>query len=118
MTNKEFCYWLQGLFELGEPKELTVKQMKAIQAHINLARQVDGSLNEFTGWLEGVLEIWQHLKTDLPSEVVVKIKDRLSSKFQHDIDPSYPGDQADLNETHSGGGFNPGGCGHDHLIRC
>lgn len=31
-----FCYWLQGLFEIGNPKQLSAKQVKMIKKHLAL----------------------------------------------------------------------------------
>jgi len=31
MESKSFCYWLQGLFELAETKELNEKQVETIK---------------------------------------------------------------------------------------
>lgn len=36
MTGRDFCYWLQGLFELAEPTTLNENQTKAIRAHLAL----------------------------------------------------------------------------------
>ena len=36
MKAHEFCYWLQGFFELGTPYELTSEQVKAIRNHLNM----------------------------------------------------------------------------------
>lgn len=36
MTPRDFCYWLQGLFEIGEPSELTPRQVEIIQNHLNM----------------------------------------------------------------------------------
>jgi len=48
MTSRDFCYWLQGFFEVTEnqkpyvigterePIELTEQQIKTIRAHLNL----------------------------------------------------------------------------------
>ena len=36
MSEKEFCYWLQGMFELTDPKELTEAQTKMIKDHLQL----------------------------------------------------------------------------------
>ena len=41
MKTAEFCYWLQGLFELGEPESLTVKQTELIRRHLALVFQHD-----------------------------------------------------------------------------
>ncbi len=42
MSPQEFCYWLQGLFELGEPAELTPKQVDLIERHLDM---VDVTIN-------------------------------------------------------------------------
>lgn len=36
MYSQDFCYWLQGLFELAEPSELNAKQTQQIKDHLNL----------------------------------------------------------------------------------
>jgi len=34
MKSVEFCYWLQGMFELSNPKELTAEQVDSIRKHL------------------------------------------------------------------------------------
>ena len=34
MTSRDFCYWLQGLFELGEPQALDAKQTELVKRHL------------------------------------------------------------------------------------
>lgn len=36
MKSVEFCYWLQGLFELGAPESLTVAQTALLKKHLNM----------------------------------------------------------------------------------
>lgn len=36
MTSRDFCYWLQGLFELGNPESLTPEQIQTIRNHLNM----------------------------------------------------------------------------------
>lgn len=36
MTPREFCYWLQGVFEIGKPVSLDQEQTKIIKNHLNL----------------------------------------------------------------------------------
>lgn len=36
MKSTEFCYWLQGLFELGDTKTLNEKQTQMIKNHLKL----------------------------------------------------------------------------------
>lgn len=34
MRSVEFCYWLQGLFELGNPSSLDAKQTDLVKRHL------------------------------------------------------------------------------------
>ncbi len=34
MTSREFCYWLQGVFEVADPKALDDKQTDLIKRHL------------------------------------------------------------------------------------
>ena len=34
MTSRDFCYWLQGLFEIGDPKTLDEKQTDLVKRHL------------------------------------------------------------------------------------
>jgi hypothetical protein len=46
MTSRDFCYWLQGFFELtGTNKALTKEQCKTIRAHLAMvfAHEIDPS---------------------------------------------------------------------------
>lgn len=36
MSPEQFCYWLQGLLEVGNPKELNETQIKIIKDHLSL----------------------------------------------------------------------------------
>jgi|688.fasta_scaffold644603_3 hypothetical protein len=36
MKTQDFCYWLQGLFELSDPKTLSKKQTDLIKRHLAL----------------------------------------------------------------------------------
>ncbi len=36
MKSEQFCYWLQGLFELGNPTQLNEKQTELIKKHLNM----------------------------------------------------------------------------------
>lgn len=36
MNSIDFCYWLQGHFELSESNQLTEKQVEIIKNHLNL----------------------------------------------------------------------------------
>lgn len=36
MKSRDFCYWLQGLFELGDYKTLSEQQVTVIRNHLNM----------------------------------------------------------------------------------
>lgn len=36
MTERDFCYWLQGFFEITERKKLTEKEVEQIKKHLTL----------------------------------------------------------------------------------
>lgn len=36
MTPRDFCYWLQGHFEMNDPKCFTTKQVAMVKAHLDL----------------------------------------------------------------------------------
>lgn len=48
MTSREFCYWLQGLFELANPSELSPEQTMLIKKHLNMVfvHEIDKSYPE------------------------------------------------------------------------
>ena len=37
MKATEFCYWLQGMFELASPRELNAEQTDLIKRHLAMA---------------------------------------------------------------------------------
>lgn len=50
MTSKDFCYWLQGFFELssGTPHALTPEQVQTIKNHLKLVflHEIDPSYSD------------------------------------------------------------------------
>jgi hypothetical protein len=48
MKSTEFCYWLQGLFELGKPTQLDAEQTRLIKAHLDMVfvHEIDPSYPE------------------------------------------------------------------------
>jgi uncharacterized protein YfkK (UPF0435 family) len=68
MKAVEFCYWLQGLFELQEPDTLNERQTKLIKAHLNMVfvHDIDPSYPE--GQQKKLNDIHQSVqKTERPS---------------------------------------------------
>lgn len=48
MTSRDFCYWLQGAFEITKAKALSEDQVAVIQAHLNLVfkHEIDPSMGD------------------------------------------------------------------------
>ena len=101
MTSVEFCYWLQGFFELDQPRVLTVQHVECIKRHVSLTEEVkhDDSprqVKEFRAWLKTSLE-WMD-----PSDPhhVQKVQSKLDQCFAHVIDKLY-GEDGKLNAVHT-----------------
>lgn len=47
MKSRDFCYWLQGFFELSSDKSLDYDQIAAIRNHLNLVfkHEIDPSID-------------------------------------------------------------------------
>jgi hypothetical protein len=48
MTARDFCFWLQGTFEVADVKKLDEKQTSIIKAHLNLVfvHEIDPSMGD------------------------------------------------------------------------
>lgn len=48
MTSRDFCYWLQGLFEVGNPKALDERQTEMVKSHLALVfvHEIDPSAGD------------------------------------------------------------------------
>jgi hypothetical protein len=46
MTSRDFCYWLQGFFEISGAKEITPEQAQVIKNHLNMVfkHEIDPSM--------------------------------------------------------------------------
>lgn len=56
MQARDFCFWLNGLFELQEPKTLNEKQTDLIRRHLYLVfkHEIDPSMPDPTGELQAI----------------------------------------------------------------
>jgi hypothetical protein len=36
VTYRDFCFWMQGFFELADPKFLTAEQVELVKRHLNM----------------------------------------------------------------------------------
>jgi len=48
MKSRDFCYWLQGVFEVANPQELSVQQTTLIKKHLAMvfAHEIDPSMGD------------------------------------------------------------------------
>ncbi len=108
MKSRDFCYWLQGYFELSAPcnslaTDLSVEQSGIVRQHLNMVLIHEGpQANPFCHWLHGFFQgiVGQRAS----EEQVALIQRRLTDVFVHEIDPSFPAkQQADLVTAHGKG---------------
>ena len=73
MKSVEFCYWLQGLFEVGEPMSLNEKQTDLIKRHLNMVfiHEIDASYPD--GQQEALNEAHS---TTQPTAATLELKNR------------------------------------------
>jgi hypothetical protein len=86
MSEFQFCYWLMGVFELGELKTINAKQLVLIREHLNL---VEDKKYRFCSWLSGFLFNMEE-NISLNEKATKLILDNLSNEFLTVIDRSYP----------------------------
>jgi len=111
MKAQDFCFWLQGYFELGDTPYILEYQVDIIQNHIKMVEihdpGNDGRSRQFCEWLKVTLSLYS--KGNIPTGIVAAIKTTLDEVFLHEIDPSYPAEQQqELDQAHQGWvGANP-----------
>jgi len=99
MKSIDFCYWLQGWFELFDPPIINQKQIQTIQEHLSLVYQYDKEIIPFCAELQGLLLFVQPVELD--AATTQKIKNRLNETFLKQIDSRYtPQEHAALNAIH------------------
>lgn len=48
MKSRDFCFWLQGIFEVAQPTELNAEAVSKIKAHLSLVfkHEIDPSMGD------------------------------------------------------------------------
>ena len=48
MTARDFCYWMQGYFELADADAMTAEQVNAVKRHLSMvfAHEIDPSMGD------------------------------------------------------------------------
>lgn len=84
MRNVEFCYWLQGYFEIASKTSLNPQKIAIIGGFL---RKIQEPLGIFTQWLSGVLKYLaeQDNNQDLLNFFEDEIKHELNELFHHAV---------------------------------
>lgn len=85
MNEFQYCYWLMGVFELGQPQTLSTKQVYLIKEHLDLVTERKYT---FCNWLDGFLDA--HGTIQLDNQKLAKVLNKLRLEFLNVIDKSYP----------------------------
>lgn len=103
MTNKQFCYWLQGYLEISQIPDLTKEKVIIIESTLE---QIHEPLGSFTQWLSNVVKLFnsENYKQELLDYFLPVIELRLNSIFHHVIDNSYDSslDKKTMQRIHDG----------------
>lgn len=88
MTNQDFCYWLQGYFEISRDPNLTKDKILIIHAAL---LSISEPLGYYTQWLSNLISYMasMHYKQELLDYFLSDITSELNAIFVHVIDTSY-----------------------------
>lgn len=96
MTSQNFCYWLQGYFELSSNRLFDEAQIKVMRQHCDLAIAYDEMQPhpDPTEAMKFIRELHKALHTSHMKEISpaggMSLEDRLSGLFKHEIDTPDP----------------------------
>lgn len=103
LRNQDFCYWLQGYFELAPQPVLTSKQIQLMLRYLDMISEPHGP---FTGWLKKVCLYCQaqEYRQETLAHFLPLIQHSLNKVFHHVIDNSYDTDKSsdELQNIHDG----------------
>lgn len=56
MTSRDFCFWLQGYFEITNPEDISIEQTQMIRRHLALVfkHEIDPSMPDPNGELQDI----------------------------------------------------------------
>lgn len=65
MKSREFCYWLQGHFEINTVSAITENQKEIIVDHLKLVFEDEEKPGPFCQWLKGYFDLSDSKEVDL-----------------------------------------------------
>lgn len=77
MTTRDFCYWLQGVFEVGKLTSLDEEQTKIVKNHLNLVFVHSIDEDDPTGILQATHDGKKILTEDDKKELLKKIAEKV-----------------------------------------
>lgn len=97
MKAQEFCYWLQGFFELQNPQSLDLKQTELIKRHLKMVFIHEPIANPFCNFLNGFFTIEN--PQFIAEEKTLIIKNELDKVFTHVVKKEVKNTQVDKNTS-------------------
>lgn len=85
MKPDQFCYWLQGFFEISDPVELDYEEIKQIKNHLNLV---------FTHYLDPE----SNAETNVNPAILQAVHDGKSDEFWQNLAQDYKDHSEDLSD--------------------
>jgi hypothetical protein len=111
MRQRDFCFWLQGAFELYAPVGLGEAQVDCVRKHLDLVRESQKDVrrpNPHDGFIKSLRVILLDAMV-LQGDRLSIVKQLLDAEFIH-IDANTEGDQDAMDDIHNTGrppGGNP-----------
>lgn len=103
MQSTDFCYWLQGWFELEEPKNINATQLDTISEHLALVFEYDAQPNRFCQSLQGFLAFNEEPAQGMSVQQTQTLKRMLEETFRDEIDTRYNTKEFDaMDKIHNG----------------
>lgn len=90
MKSIEFCYWLQGLFELNTPIEINANQTALIRKHLKMVFVHEKQTSQHFDFCKGLNGYLNYSDVQaIDSQVTERLKIKLSGLFVH-VNPPEP----------------------------
>lgn len=89
MTSRDFCYWLQGFFEIGHPISMSPEQVAIIRAHLNMVfhHEIDPSFGK-PQHVEELRKIHEGVSPEVLCVTTTPLDPVITGILSGDFDPS------------------------------